>query len=870
MVRKTKAKLHVLLVSTLAASLTLSAGTAATGAAPGGGGGGGGGDDGGGSGTGSVYSELVVALREPDGTPRLKEYVVPETEEAAEAVEYCVQPVSYTAVPGVAAMVNPLDGRNVWVIPLQGEWIKSPVDPLPVAEIEACDAQPQYAMFVVEPELERLNMTRTSEDVLARKIKDVETKLTLAATVSLDAAGRLSTDGSSLDAAPEYAAIYESLMTTGKIPGLDYADIGYNAWQLAAVAVGTTSSKYVPITVDTVEYYNRIVGFTALDPLPSWGSLSFIQSADPDPATPVPIDVLPAGESFVDYSGFVYNRSEIFTGAVTWLDVAGMTWHVDRVLDAVEWTNLTDTTGLTEDEVNSRSLSGVTAFTQMADDARAVIAYLHENEVVLPGFYMDPVLVDTYDEQMDSITLPAVQVTAPEVAFQTLPFVATSSLFNPWGGTLIDEARVRVTIDAPTALEAGDVTITSGGVEVPLTTSGEDLTGWLGAETGFEMKPGYRMTTDLDVTVTGAAPSGDFTMALELVDVDDTAAVLASDSSSVDVHPATLAVLWGADLPVLGTQDAYYPLPVRVYSPVEQEGTLTFTLTGPEDDPDTQLLEELEAGEAKVFASDGLDMVAMSLSLSGQDELSGTWPASLNPGYTDLVWYLMVNEGAPVGQYGIDVGIQGGTDLAETAYVSFAAPAVHGQKPPDSGEDTTAPVVMITTDAITSDSASFSFVANEDGATLKTLLAVHGVKGEWEDAAVGTKTYTGLEPGDYVFYVKVTDLDANAATYIQKFTVPQPSPTVVDATLRAKDNGARDDRINVVAGTAQAAGASVTVIKITRNGNRVLVGTGVLGANGKVKIVVHDKNGWKRTKYVAKVAKTGTTTQDWTNRRRVR
>ena len=77
------------------------------------------------------------------------------------------------------------------------------------------------------------------------------------------------------------------------------------------------------------------------------------------------------------------------------------------------------------------------------------------------------------------------------------------------------------------------------------------------------------------------------------------------------------------------------------------------------------------------------------------------------------------------------------TDLAETAYVSFAAPDVHGQEPPDIGEDTTPPVVMITIDAITSDSASFSFVANEDGATLETLLAVDGVKGEWEDAACG-------------------------------------------------------------------------------------------------------------------------------------
>ncbi len=36
---------------------------------------------------------------------------------------------------------------------------------------------------------------------------------------------------------------------------------------LAAAAIGTAASKGVPITIDTVEYYNRIVG--APDPA-SW------------------------------------------------------------------------------------------------------------------------------------------------------------------------------------------------------------------------------------------------------------------------------------------------------------------------------------------------------------------------------------------------------------------------------------------------------------------------------------------------------------------------------------------------------------------------------------------------------------------------
>ena len=211
---------------------------------------------------------------------------------------------------------------------------------------------------------------------------------------------------------------------------------------------------------------------------------------------------------------------------------------------------------------------------------------------------------------------------------------------------------------------------------------------------------------------------------------------------------------------------------------------------------------------------------------------SGTWPASLNAGYTDLVWYLMVNEGAPVGRYGIDVGIQGGTDLAETAYVSFAAPDAHGQTPPDNGDDTTTPpVVMITIDAITTDSASFSFVANEDGATLQTLLAVDGVKGAWEDAATGTKTYTGLVPGDYVFYVKATDVDGNAATYLKKFTIePVVTTTTLALSKTSRAFGTASTATATVTGTPGTATGSVTF----KDGTKVLGTKALAGGTAAV------------------------------------
>ena len=45
--------------------------------------------------TGSVYSDLVINLRDEAGAPLLAKYDVPATEESEATTEYCVQPVSY-------------------------------------------------------------------------------------------------------------------------------------------------------------------------------------------------------------------------------------------------------------------------------------------------------------------------------------------------------------------------------------------------------------------------------------------------------------------------------------------------------------------------------------------------------------------------------------------------------------------------------------------------------------------------------------------------------------------------------------------------------------------------------------------------------
>ena len=86
--------------------------------------------------------------------------------------------------------------------------------------------------------------------------------------------------------------------------------------------------------------------------------------------------------------------------------------------------------------------------------------------------------------------------------------------------------------------------------------------------------------------------------------------------------------------------------------------------------------------------------------------------------------------------------------------------------------------MTITLDALTADSASFSFTANEE-ATFQTLLITDGVKGDWEDATTSTKTYNDLAAGSYEFRVKATDADGNAATYAKAFEIA-PAGLLVD------------------------------------------------------------------------------------------
>ena len=72
-----------------------------------------------------------------------------------------------------------------------------------------------------------------------------------------------------------------------------------------------------------------------------------------------------------------------------------------------------------------------------------------------------------------------------------------------------------------------------------------DLVGWWGPPTGSPVDKGYQDATTFDAMVTDGAPAGDYTMTLELVEVDGSGTVLATLATDVEtmaVHENALAV----------------------------------------------------------------------------------------------------------------------------------------------------------------------------------------------------------------------------------------------------------------------------------------------------------------------------------------
>lgn len=264
---------------------------------------------------GSTYADLWVILRNPDGTPILT-------------------PEGY---------VQPLD-KDGNLIPLNADG--TPVDPTKLVEVE----------------LSRLSVGKSPTKILDRQLADVVNAINSATAISLDTAGRIvvtiGTETKTIDSPLANLALYKTLLTLGYIPGispsinlgtLSFLNDGTKTtadYLAAASFLGAASDKTSKIVVDTVVYMNQILqlpGTTYTD-----GKVYYTY-----PST-------------VTYDRTVYSGVKV-TVLVKQADGSYVKTEVN-LLDAV-FGGTTFTTALT----------GLAAATQAADDARAVIQFLHDN-----------------------------------------------------------------------------------------------------------------------------------------------------------------------------------------------------------------------------------------------------------------------------------------------------------------------------------------------------------------------------------------------------------------------------------------------------------------------------------------------------------
>lgn len=297
---------------------------------------------------GDLFGDLWVIERDEDGVPIL--YVWQDTDGDG---------VPDEQVRDDEGFVQPLDAA--------GEPIPLDVEGHPIDE----DA-------TIEVELGRLNVGRAPNSVLDRRAEEVITLLQTATDLTTDAAGRMvvtTPDGEvkTIDSPLENLGIYLALLTNGFIaipdpddsdklltdlPGTDFdylVDGTYDPADLAgsAVFLAAATDKTGEFTTDEIAYINAFLGVNTT----TVGDVTY---------------------SDIDYSDFEYDRESVYgdvTATVLVWDDATLTWVPQEnvnIFDAVF------------DGESSSGSGTLDAYALAADDARAVVNFLHEYEVPAP------------------------------------------------------------------------------------------------------------------------------------------------------------------------------------------------------------------------------------------------------------------------------------------------------------------------------------------------------------------------------------------------------------------------------------------------------------------------------------------------------
>ncbi|MEZ5361869.1 MAG: hypothetical protein R2748_05855 [Bryobacterales bacterium] len=282
-----------------------------------------------------------------------------------------------------------------------------------------CAIDPAFAGCTREVDFGRISEARSSEAVLASQLEDVVVNLATADCITQDPAGRLVTsrvvDGvvssGEIDSPLQNLAMYKQLIQTGSL-GADASPIPLPSGALAtaARALGAGSDKAGAVDVDLVVYVNQIMGLS-------------------DPATPTILGpkicinvkeevqgvVQLVQKCFLNYGSFGYDRIRNFNALPSPTYIPGNAPQPGWFEYLRDLGTIPPTFGIAQGPIVSavfQSDPGFTGgniggFAQAADDARAVINFMHNWPI--PGAYTTPVAcegsgIETYDVSISSVS----------------------------------------------------------------------------------------------------------------------------------------------------------------------------------------------------------------------------------------------------------------------------------------------------------------------------------------------------------------------------------------------------------------------------------------------------------------------------------
>jgi len=429
------------------------------------------------------YGDLIKLYRNENGIPILTD-------------EKCWQPLPKDSCPLDCELVSGVNGptNDVMVIP---------VDPATCAIVEAC------APCAQEVDFGRMNEARSSEEVFAAQLADLVVNLATADCVTLDPAGRLVTsrvDGGeitsgAIDSPLQNLAIYRQLIMNGYLGDASSPiELPADVLDTAARALGAASDKAGGVDVDLVAYLNQIMGLSDLD------TTILGENYCIDMKQEVMGTVREVNTCFLLYGSYDYARVDNFSSLPAPAYIPDETpeegYFEHLALDNATVPSFLIEQGPIIEDVfdNEPGFEGgnIGGFAQAADDARAVIDYMHRWPV--PPDYATPVSCTAAGGTGYDVSISAesgLQVPTQIVdGSEGREFIVTVANAGP------DSATGSVIVNAVTGID-GDIfgVVLEDGVYIPVPT---DIPPW---SFTFTLEPGMSQSFSKLFTVDLGAQS---------------------------------------------------------------------------------------------------------------------------------------------------------------------------------------------------------------------------------------------------------------------------------------------------------------------------------------------------------------------------